>query len=178
MTNTAIVPVLSFCSTQLSWEDRQGDADFQDRFSRDYIRAETIGRQSGNVPFTCALINGGTDDAKNQWILRTYAGVILTHELKPRAPAVAYRAYWDNFLRLLAFGYGKTGRARLELLGRRLSRAHRGIGDLVACRQQAGTRNHRRLRLWQRWRSSGSSPMSRWDLARNSPPKTSSPANR
>ncbi len=51
ITNTAIAPILSFAGSHLTWEDRTGEADYQDRFSRDYIRAESIGRQHGNVPF-------------------------------------------------------------------------------------------------------------------------------
>jgi len=106
MTNGEIVPVLSFAGTQLSWEDRGGDADFQDRFSRDYIRAESIGRQSGNVPFLLTLVNG-PDEKKNKWATRTNAGVTLTHEIKPHTAYYYGPDYWGNFQRLLEFGYGK-----------------------------------------------------------------------
>jgi hypothetical protein len=107
MTNTEIVPVLSFAGTQLSWEDRAGDADFQDRFSREYIRAESTGRQSGNVPFLLTLISG-PDEQKNRWAARTCAGVTLTHEIKPQTPHYYCLDYWSNFQRLLEFGYGKA----------------------------------------------------------------------
>jgi hypothetical protein len=103
MTNTAIAPLLSFASTQLTWEDRVNEHDFQDRFSRDYVRAESIGRQYGNVPFALALTKEG-DDRKRAWARRTAAGVMLTHEIKPiEGP---FDDYWKNYERLLAFGYG------------------------------------------------------------------------
>jgi len=108
MTNTGIAPILSFCGTQLAWEDRAGDADFQDRYSRDYLRAESIGRQFGTVPYALTLLNGSHTDPKNKWVLRTNAGVTLTHEIKPSS-AYLYPDYWSNYVRLLEFGYGKPG---------------------------------------------------------------------
>lgn len=53
------------------------DADFQDRYSRDYIRAESTGRQSGKVPFLLTLISG-PDEKRNAWAKQTNAGVTLT----------------------------------------------------------------------------------------------------
>jgi len=63
MTNTALSPILAFAYSQLSWEDRASDKDFQDRFPRDYIRAESIGRQHGTVPFVCVLFANLPDEA-------------------------------------------------------------------------------------------------------------------
>ena len=100
------MPILSFAGSQLSWEDREGDADFQDRVSRDYISAESLGRQSGNVPFLLTLING-PDEKKNTWAKRTNAGVTLTHEIKPHTAYMISPDYWSNFQRLLEFGYGQ-----------------------------------------------------------------------
>ena len=106
MTNTAIAPILGFSRTQASWEDHAGDTDFQDRFARDYIQAESIGRQFGNVPIVLNLING-PDKAKTDWAYRTSAGVMLTHELKTWGKKYGQPdAFWDNYDRLVAFGYG------------------------------------------------------------------------
>ena len=106
MTNTAIAPILSFARTQASWEDRMGDTDFQDRFSRDYIQAESIGRQFGNVPIVLSLISG-PDEAKKIWADRTQAGVMLTHELKTWGYNWGKaNPFWDNTDRLRTFGYG------------------------------------------------------------------------
>jgi hypothetical protein len=106
-TNTGIAPILSFCGTLYTWEDRAGEQDFQDRYSRDYIRAESIGRQFGVVPYSLTLVQT-TDEAKKAWVLRTNAGVALTHEIKPSS-AHYNSDYWSNYLRLLDFGYGKPG---------------------------------------------------------------------
>jgi hypothetical protein len=88
ITNTAIAPILSFAGTHLTWEDRAGETDYQERFTREYIRAESIGRQHGNVPFALRLAGQlftPTDDeakAKRKWLDRTFAGVLLVHEMR------------------------------------------------------------------------------------------------
>ena len=104
MTNTGIIPILSFAQINFSWEDKVGALDFQDRYSRDYIRAESIGRQFGNVPIVLWLVRG-PDQAKNAWADRTGAGVCLTHEIRPKGGS----AYWPAYNQLLDFGYGEPG---------------------------------------------------------------------
>jgi hypothetical protein len=107
MTNTAIAPILSFARTQADWEDRSGYTNFQDRFSRDFIQTESIGRQFGNVPIVLNLIRGTDDQAKLDWAYRTCAGVMLTHELKPWSKKYGKAdPFWDNYDRLVEFGYG------------------------------------------------------------------------
>lgn len=102
MTNTAIAPILSFAATSLTWEDRAGDQPFQERFSRDYVQAESIGRQFGTVPFALGLVEG-PDASRRKWAERTGSGVLLTHEIKTWAP---WEDYGANFRRLVDFGYG------------------------------------------------------------------------
>lgn len=104
ITNTAIAPILSFAGTHLTWEDRAGDMDFQDRFSRDYIRAESTGRQHGNVPFALVLIHGA-DANKTAWARRTMAGVALVHEIRPINPIEDNE---KNLKTLYAYGYGQA----------------------------------------------------------------------
>ena len=101
ITNTAVAPILSFAGTSLTWEDRVGDADFQDRFSRDYVLAESIGRQHGTVPFVLPLAHGN-DPAKVAWARRTGTGAALVHELG----AHGWPEYAEARQRLLDFGYG------------------------------------------------------------------------
>src|SRR5581483_10638891 len=88
------------------WEDRDDNRDFQERFSKDYIRTESIGLQHGNVPMALVLVKSTHDDARRRWLMRTAAGVLLTHEIKPLAGQ--FDAYWDNFFRMLDFGYGTS----------------------------------------------------------------------
>ncbi len=103
MTNTAIVPILSMAQMNYTWEDKRGDADFQDRFSRDYIRAESIGLQQGNIPYCLWLVNG-KDKQKVAWAERTGTGVALTHEIKTYGtPDI----FWDTYKTMLDFGYGR-----------------------------------------------------------------------
>ena len=101
ITNTAVAPILSFAGTSLTWEDRVGDADFQDRFARDYVLAESIGRQHGTVPFVLPLAHG-SDPAKVAWARRTGTGAALVHELG----AHGWPEYAEARQRLLDFGYG------------------------------------------------------------------------
>jgi hypothetical protein len=109
ITNTAITPILSFAGSHLTWEDRAGEADYQDRFSRDYLRAESLGRHQGNVPFAlhlCGPLSAPTDEAgkaRRKWLDRTFAGVALVHELRHNGRTEVLD---DALKRLYAFGYG------------------------------------------------------------------------
>lgn len=108
MTNTAIAPILSFAGSQLTWEDHAGDGDFQDRFSRDGIQTTDLGRQFGTMPVALSLdqIVGGNPE-RADWLARTAAGVLLTHEIKTYSRRASPDHYFDNYDRLLQFGYGQ-----------------------------------------------------------------------
>ena len=81
MTNAYLLPVFSWTTMNLDWEMQYGGTDFQDRFTRDYIRAASLGRQGGNMPVTLPGITEVTDPAKQAWVERTRAGVCLAHEI-------------------------------------------------------------------------------------------------
>jgi len=83
MTNTALAPVMSFAQYGLDWEWHYGRSDYQDRWSRDHIRAACIGRQTGCAPVVIAIGSRGGDAAEVEWLNRTFNGVALTHELIP-----------------------------------------------------------------------------------------------
>ena len=68
MTNTHMAPVHSFAQMNYAWEDRNS-GDYQERFPRDYIRAESIGRQTGNFPLVMMLLNGSKEE--QAWQART-----------------------------------------------------------------------------------------------------------
>jgi len=105
MTNTNLVPILAFANVNLDWEWRYGQADFQDRFAPDLTVAETIGRQTGNVPLI--LSGGWYDDQAPDWarVMRTRLGVTLVHELR----VWDYRPDLEVELlrKLYEFGYGE-----------------------------------------------------------------------
>ncbi|MBS0631526.1 MAG: hypothetical protein JSS11_06405 [Verrucomicrobia bacterium] len=104
-TNAAVAPVLAYGQMLLTWEDQKGDRDFQDRHTREYLRAESIGRQHGMVPFGMVLTDT-SDPAKVEWINRTVAGVALVHEVKFIGGPKVWR---DAYRMLVNFGYGRSG---------------------------------------------------------------------
>ncbi|MGD0092957.1 MAG: glycoside hydrolase domain-containing protein [Planctomycetota bacterium] len=106
ITNTNLVPVLAFAGTHYTWEDKAGPQDFQDRFTRDYLRAESIGLQCGNVPFGMLLLQGVADKEKMAWIERTATGASLTHEVKLAGGPWSLPACCKVTFKLLEFGYG------------------------------------------------------------------------
>lgn len=95
MTNTAIAPISAFAQQHLDWEDHMGVNPFQMRYTREYIRTVSIGRQFGNRPFAIGLVDGKSDPVKKQVCLRSRSGVMYTHEINNMPPA------------LYEFGYGK-----------------------------------------------------------------------
>lgn len=105
MTNTAIAPICSFAIMNYDWEDHNGFSDFQDRYTREYIRALSIGRQFGNFPAVLAPISGTPGQVA--WCERTATGVMLTHEL--RWTHSDRRHYWKTLQKLYDFGYGNKG---------------------------------------------------------------------
>ncbi len=106
MTNTAITPVLSFAQLNYTWEDKAGAADFQDRYDRDYIRAESIGLQQGNVPIALWLVRGTRDAEHEAWVERTGTGVMLVHEIKTSG---AGTIFWGTYQKMVDYGYGQPG---------------------------------------------------------------------
>lgn len=104
MTNTLIVPVLSFVNCTMDWEWKYGYEDFQDRFTPELTVTETIGRQVGAWP---TILAGGHPDHKDprvDFLWRTRLGVCLTHEVQvfDWAPARDGQIY----AKLFEFGYG------------------------------------------------------------------------
>ncbi|MDD3954164.1 MAG: hypothetical protein PHY82_09650, partial [Lentisphaeria bacterium] len=89
-------------SMNYDWEDHNGFTDFQNRYSREYIRALSIGRQFGNFPAVLAPISGSPEQVA--WCERTATGVMLTHEL--RWTHSQREHYWKTLLSFYEFGYG------------------------------------------------------------------------
>jgi hypothetical protein len=103
MTNAYLIPVFSWTTMDLDWEMHYGGSDFQDRFTRDYIQAASLGRQGGNMPIILPGITEVTDPAKQAWVERTRAGVCLPYEISVYQADPLYikiKAY------LYSLGYG------------------------------------------------------------------------
>jgi len=84
MTNVTVIPMMAFSQFCLDWEWHYGRSDFQERWSRDHIRAACMGRQAGCAPVVIGLgARYGGSAEEVEWIHRTFNGVVLTHELIP-----------------------------------------------------------------------------------------------
>ena len=101
MTNTAMAPISAFAGVHYDWEDPGSSAPFQERYSRAYMQACTIGRQMG-----CRVKLMGyfapTTPERLTWLKRTGVGPTLTHEAGWYRPDEVKRALAD-------FGYGVKG---------------------------------------------------------------------
>ena len=120
MTNATLVPVMAFAQFGLDWEWHYGRSDYQERWSRDHIRAACIGRQTGCAPIVIAIGSRGADAEEVEWLNRTFNGVVLTHELIPswytvnrHIPAAERKQrttsrdwYFKTHAALVAMGYG------------------------------------------------------------------------
>ena len=82
-TNANILPIVSFATNLMGMEDKYGTADFQDRWTRDYIRTVNQGYQAGvfatsiEGPFPMA------DPAEKTRVTRTMLATLLPHEVQP-----------------------------------------------------------------------------------------------
>ena len=87
MSFTLIAPLHTWAGAILDWETRYGMEDFQDRFSREYIRTLSIGRQTGSVPLVLGSLGIQGEAELRPHVERTLTGVALTHEVKDWAIA-------------------------------------------------------------------------------------------
>ena len=103
MTNTAMAPISAFAGYHYDWEDPSSSAPIQERWSRAYIQACTIGRQFGvrvGVKPACAR----TTPECQALFERSCTGVTLTHELDWRRPPAVQDA-------LRGIGYQVPGKS-------------------------------------------------------------------
>ncbi|MBQ4329835.1 MAG: hypothetical protein IJC27_08915 [Lentisphaeria bacterium] len=77
VTNSSILPVMSFASNHIDWEIFFGKKEFQERFSDGYIRAASLGTQSGTRPTVIFNTKGG--DRKR--LLETALAVTFGYDL-------------------------------------------------------------------------------------------------
>lgn len=103
-TNSDVVPARSFATIGIDWFTNWSATDYQDRFTPEYILAESTGLQDGLVP----MVVGGivtADENEKLRLSRTEFGVATVHEIKiwndgrTAGLAKAYQALYD-------FGYG------------------------------------------------------------------------
>jgi hypothetical protein len=98
MTNTHILPYMVWNHSNLDLEWFYGDSPVQKRYARDMMRVQTLGRQTGNLPF--ALARGATPRSTSKVPNREEMGAIFEFKYPntPRMPEY-----------MLEFGYGQEG---------------------------------------------------------------------
>jgi hypothetical protein len=103
MTNANLVPVFAWTTNSLDWEWRYGTLDFQDRFTREYIRAASLDRTTGNAPLILQGITEVPNEETRAWVERTRIAATVPHEIaiwQPDKLANALHLY------LMSIGYG------------------------------------------------------------------------
>jgi hypothetical protein len=114
MTNTNIVPMLSFGTLNLDWEWRDlGDwakKDLQDRLDADedtaLILAQSLGLQAGNISVAIDRFRPPADSGvTREWLFRTVMAVCLPHEIKVYQGTREVSQVQNQ---LAEFGYGQA----------------------------------------------------------------------
>ena len=107
MTNTNIVPMLSFGTINLDWEWRDHGGDLQDRLGADQdtalILAQSVGLQSGNISVAINRFNAHGGKSQ-EWLMRTAMAVCFPHEMKIQQ-GTAELSFAQT--QLTKFGYGE-----------------------------------------------------------------------
>ena len=103
MTNTNLIPFTSLGSISLDMEDKFGSMDFQDRFTEDYIKACTIGVQTGAIPEVLIEISGNNAD----FVTRTFLAVTLAYDVPMVQHCGGMTGTWRKVWNALKeWGYG------------------------------------------------------------------------
>lgn len=103
MTNTQILPYLTWCDEQLDLEWKDAPDPFQTKYHHSLLRAETIGRQAGNIPYAIAHVLGQAPADQQRRATETREAGLMVHDIRPN---------WSSGLtplvkKMLAFGYGQ-----------------------------------------------------------------------
>lgn len=106
MTNTNLVPFLSFSTLSLDLEAQFGSKDFQYRFSDGYLQACTLGQQTGAVPYILVEISGALSPEMKERINRTFIAVTLAYDLPLVSNAGGLSPlFHKTWHKLYTFGY-------------------------------------------------------------------------
>ncbi|MFP4058439.1 MAG: glycoside hydrolase domain-containing protein [Candidatus Brocadiia bacterium] len=105
MTNTHIVPYMGWNHANLDLEWFYGPDPQQAKYPHDLLRAESIGRQTGNLPLVLARVQNTKSEAQKAFAERTRFGTMMVHEIKFRPHGESRKL----LRRVLDFGYGLEG---------------------------------------------------------------------
>jgi hypothetical protein len=105
MTNALVAPVQTWSAATLDGELRYGPEPFGERFSRDWLRAESIGDQVGALPLFLPGVVGVRDGDDRDRVQASVVAGTAVHEIRVFGGASAQsRQIWGPLHR---FGYGK-----------------------------------------------------------------------
>jgi len=103
MTNTHLLPYMGWNDANLDLEWFYGPEPQQSKYAPELLRAESLGRQTGNLPLVLANIDNVRSKEEQAFAERTRFGVMMVHEIKARM--------WGEdgqlLKRVLDFGYGQ-----------------------------------------------------------------------
>ena len=107
-TNSNILPTMSYATNTMGMEWKYGKSEYQDRWTRDYIRTVNQGLQLGCFPTSLEGIFDITDPAEKTRVTRTMLAALLPHEVQPTLQQSGDHALVRKVLGLKqAFGVGK-----------------------------------------------------------------------
>ncbi len=103
MTNTKILPYMSWSDELLDLEWKDAPEPFQSKYHHALLRAESAGRQSGNVPYAIAHAYGVASQEQRLIAGNTRVAGLMVHEIRPN---------WSSAIqplvkKMLDFGYGE-----------------------------------------------------------------------
>lgn len=82
-TNANILPVFSFATNTMGMEWKYGNSDYQDRWTRDYIRSVNQGYQGGFFATSLEGLFNISEPAEKTRVTRTMLAALLPHEVQP-----------------------------------------------------------------------------------------------
>jgi len=100
MTNADVLPLVSFAMAQLDLEWKDQTAPAQTKYTPDLLRAESTGRQGGNLPMALGNIMNSHSAASKEQAERTRFGVFMVHEI------MHPEARYPLLSKIRDFGYG------------------------------------------------------------------------
>ena len=107
-TNANILPTMSYATNTMGMEWKYGKSEYQDRYTRDYIRTVNQGLQAGCFPTSLEGIFDITDPAEKTRVTRTMLAALLPHEVQPTLQACGDHALVVRALTIKQrFGVGK-----------------------------------------------------------------------
>ena len=82
MTNTHILPYMVWNEENLDLEWKFGPEPQQSKFPHDMLRAESLGRQTGNAPYVIANVQDAKTKEEAEFADRTRFGAMFVHEIR------------------------------------------------------------------------------------------------